>query len=512
MAPSTPLRSSSSALCTSRAIRRFLRRLQHHHHSLLPSSLSLSPPVVSLPAVPSPASGRDAVPLTEQELMDRLAHAESRAAQMAEQGYGKRNTESLPHLLASFFIQMAAQEDLWAHTLCASVYEGRWIPQDFPQENHVTVMAIEDFYHRSSNCARTVRPKEFTIISAAFSRAAHAVMDAPCPPPSLSSASSLVDLLFGFSPVDLEDSGKDERNRGGVSRWGRDQGWDEGGEREGREGRQRDQKRGREWSDDVSDKGLGWNGDRFAGSGAGMQVGGRQGRWDEDRWNGGERGIRAGAAEERGVGDRWRGVVEEEEEEEEEDWRTRPVSDFVSRESTGRKVARTSDYHRSANMHRSDNQRVPAAASAAPLQGAWAMRLAPTHEHHTPTLGTFRPLATSPHAPHESVGHIAARSYAIPHNLPAGAVLLQQHVVATRPGGGYLTSQQTLQHGQLQQQQQQAARYGQQLPFPMHLQQSVPVQQSIQFRQQLGTLPMQVLAAQGALAPPLDQRGRYTRH
>ncbi|CAI5507778.1 unnamed protein product [Closterium sp. Naga37s-1] len=453
-------------------------------------------------------SGRDAVPLPEQELMDRLAHAEGRAAQMAEQGYGKRNTESLPHLLASFFVQMAAQEDLWAHTLCASVYEGRWIPRDFPQENHVTVMArtfttghptvrtpfaprsspssqphspfsplalffpprpltscppqIEDFYHRSSNCARTVRPKEFITISAAFSRAAQAVMDAPCPPPSLSSSSSLVDLLFGFSPVDLEDSG------------------------------------------------LGWNGDRFAGRGAGMQVGGRQGRWDEDRWNGGERGIGAGAAEERGVGDRWRGVVEEEE----EDWRTRPVSDYVSRESTGRKVARTSDYHRSANMHRSDNHHVPAAASAAPLQGAWAMRHAPTHEHHTPNLGTFRPLATTPPAPHESVGHIAARSYAIPHNLPAGAVLLQHHVVAARPGGGYLTSQQTLQHGQLQQQQQQqqqAARYGQQLPFPMHLQQSVPVQQSIQFRQQLGALPMQVLAAQGALAPPLDHRGRYTR-
>ncbi|CAI5467721.1 unnamed protein product [Closterium sp. Yama58-4] len=187
------------------------------------------------------SSGRDAVPLPEQELMDRLAHAESRAAQLAEQGYGRRNTASLPHLLASFFVQMAAQEDLWAHMLCASVYEGRWIPRDFPQENHVTVMAIEDFYHRASNCARTVRPKEFTIISAAFSRAAHAVMDAPCPPLSLSSASSLVDLLFGFSPVDLEDS----------------------------------------------------------------------------------------------------------------------------------------DYHRSANMHRSDNHHVPAAATAAPLQGAWAMRHAP---------------------------------------------------------------------------------------------------------------------------------------
>ncbi|CAI5536873.1 unnamed protein product [Closterium sp. Naga37s-1] len=259
---------------------------------------------------------------------------------------------------------MAAQEDLWEHMLCASVYEGKWIPRDFPQENHVTVMAIEDFYHRSSNCARTVRPKEFTIISAAFSRAAQAVMDVPCPPPSLSSASSLVDLLFGFSPVVLEDS----------------------------------------------------------------------------------------------------------------------------------------DFHRSANMHRSDNHHVPAAASAAPLQGAWAMRQAPSHDH-------FRPLVTAPHAPHEPVGHIAARSYAIPHNLPAGAVLLQQHVVAARPEGGYLTPQQALQQGQ----QQQIARYGQQLPFSMHLQQSVPVQQSIQFRQQLGALPMQVLAAQGVLAPPLDHRSRYTR-
>ncbi|CAI5476893.1 unnamed protein product [Closterium sp. Yama58-4] len=234
------------------------------------------------------SSGRDAVPLPEQELVDRLAHAESRAAQLAEQGYGERHTASLPHLLASFFIQMAAQEDLWTHSLCARVYEGKWITRDFPQENHVTVMAIEDFYHRASNCARTVRPKEFTIFSAAFSRAAHAVMDAPCPPFSLSSASSLADLLFGFSPV----------------------------------------------------------------------------------------------------------------------------------------IQKESDYHRSANMHRSDNRRVPAAATAAPLHGAWAVRHAPVHDHHTPTLGTSNLWPTT-HAPHAS--HIAARSYAVPHNLPAGAVLLQQH-------------------------------------------------------------------------------------
>ncbi|CAI5996538.1 unnamed protein product [Closterium sp. NIES-65] len=302
--------------------------------SVLLLSHTRSPPILPpfkdlMGQFPEPlTSGRDAVPLPEQELMDRLAHAESRAAQLAEQGYGKRNTESLPHLLASFFIQMAAQEDLWEHMLCASVYEGKWIPRDFPQENHVTVMAIEDFYHRSSNCARTVRPKEFTIISAAFSRAAQAVMDVPCPPPSLSSASSLVDLLFGFSPVDLEDSGKDERNRGGLSRRGRDGGWDERGEREergGREGRRRDQKRGREWSDDGGEEGLGGNRDRFAGRGGGMRVGGRQGRWDEDRWNGGERGVGPGALEgsEKG-GDRWRGVVEEEEEK--EDWRTRPIT------------------------------------------------------------------------------------------------------------------------------------------------------------------------------------------
>ncbi|CAI5980119.1 unnamed protein product [Closterium sp. NIES-64] len=186
----------------------------------LPPSLSrplLPPPFFPTPAVMTP--GRDAVPLPEQELMDRLAHAESRAAQLAEQGYGKRNTESLPHLLASFFIQVAVGLDggWW------------WIGPNpsFPGNafllSHTPLTfshhAIEDFYHRSSNCARTVRPKEFTIISAAFSRAAQAVMDVPCPPPSLSSASSLVDLLFGFSPVDLEDSGIDLLEEGVECVW-----------------------------------------------------------------------------------------------------------------------------------------------------------------------------------------------------------------------------------------------------------------------------------------------------
>ncbi|GJP64816.1 hypothetical protein CLOP_g21761 [Closterium sp. NIES-67] len=434
------------------------------------------------------SSGRDSVPLPEQELLERLAHAETRAAEFAQQGYGRRNTASLPHLLASFFVQMTAQEGLWTHMLCGSVYEGRWIERGFPQENHVTVMAIEDFLHRTSNCARTVRVNEFETISAAFSRAARAVMDAPCPPPSLSSASSLVDLLIGSSPRGLEDAGRDERNGGGVNSQRR------GRERDAGEERRREQKRGREWIDGDGDE---RSGDCYVRGRVRTGGGGSRGRRDEERWNGGERGDRGergngvGAAEEREAEGRWRGV------EEEEDWRTRPVSDFVRGQSPRRKVARTSDHHQSAHGHRS--RTTPAAAAAPQLLApgnAWAGHHAPTHRaHHS----------------------IVARPHVILQNLPAGAVLLQQPVVMTRPGGYSIT--QNHRHGQQhqhqhqhqhQQLQQQTPRYAQQLPFPMHVQPPIPMQQPIQIQQQIVALPMRVLSAQGALAQPLDNRNRYT--
>ncbi|MCO5563984.1 hypothetical protein L7F22_017639 [Adiantum nelumboides] len=96
--------------------------------------------------------------------------------------FGTQNKSTVAELFASFINQFSSVKELWSRGLAVCTFNGAWGDRSSTcgkWRNKRYMIAIEDPFDRTENCARSVHQKTFNLIVRAFTSTADAIFRAP---------------------------------------------------------------------------------------------------------------------------------------------------------------------------------------------------------------------------------------------------------------------------------------------------------------------------------------------
>ncbi|MCO5587779.1 hypothetical protein L7F22_041731 [Adiantum nelumboides] len=119
--------------------------------------------------------------------------------------FGTQNKSTVAELFASFINQFSSVKELWSQGLAVCTFNGAWGDRSSTcgkWRNKRYMIAIEDPFDRTENCARSVHQKTFDLIVRVFTSTADAIFRGPID----TGMPSLLESVFHW-PADKQDLG-----------------------------------------------------------------------------------------------------------------------------------------------------------------------------------------------------------------------------------------------------------------------------------------------------------------